>query len=93
MTDTYAKTVETIRNWDTQETIENLVEAIIDTKGLAELMEAATAVCDMKAEHLRANWATATGEKCTQAKVWERAAGRLCHWTAHDAIKHAAEYS
>lgn len=46
-------------------TIENLLEALVDKHGLANVLSALARICDEKAEHLAVNW-----QDTASAKVW-----------------------
>lgn len=48
------------------------LEALIDSCGLASVVDALATICFEKSEHLQANW-----QDKSSAKVWERAGKRL----------------
>lgn len=48
------------------------LERVIDEQGLGQTIDAISAICREKAEHLRVNW-----QDKEQAKLWDRNAKRL----------------
>jgi len=57
-------------NVDTTQEQHDMLEGLIDSCGLASILEAISAICDEKAEYVRANW---QDEKA--AKAWDTACG------------------
>lgn len=57
------------------------LEALVDSHGLAEVLNGLAQVCSEKADRLRSNWQDNAG-----ARLWEKAATRISYTVATAAI-------
>lgn len=53
------------------------LESLVDTFGLAAMIDELEAMCYEKAEHIRTNWQDGTSGNEYLAKTWERDGGKL----------------
>ncbi|GGG61054.1 hypothetical protein [Hymenobacter glacieicola] len=64
-----------------KQVIKDLLEQIIDSASLAELLEAASEVCHEKADHLETNW-----QSYVEADRWSNAAEAISRIASSEAV-------